>query len=256
MAGPFQPGEFLLRFLRRCRDRGLPLDFFSWHRYADDPADFARCAQAVRQLLDAHGFSRTESHLNEWNYLPRRGLAPMMPEGQGPIREAWSAELRGPKGAAFVVWTLLSLQDAPVDMANFYAADIQAFGLFNFHGVPQKTFFAFRTFRALLDTPRRVQTPPCIAGGVAVGAGLDGSGTRAAVLLSNFHTTLGLPDLTLRRLPWSGPTAFEVCIVDATGNGEVARAGILGPELRLALSEHRGPAVAFVKLRPAPPSPP
>lgn len=256
VAGQFQPGDFLLRFLRRCRDRGLPLDFFSWHRYADDPADFARRAQAVRQWLDQHGFARTESHLNEWNYLPGEDWRPMMSEGQGVVRENWSAELRGPKGAAFAVWTLLSLQDAPIDMANFYAADIQAFGLFNFHGVPQKTYFAFRTFRALLDTPRRVQTPPCVTGQVAIGAGLDGSGTCAAVLLSNFHTTLGLPDLTLRQLPWNGPTAFELCIVDASRNGEVARAGTLGPELRLALSEYRGPVVAFVKLQPAPPSVP
>jgi beta-xylosidase len=76
--GQFKPGDFLLRFLRRCRDRQVPLDFFSWHRYASDPSDYARRACALRQLLDAHGFTKTESHFNEWNYLPNEDWRPMM----------------------------------------------------------------------------------------------------------------------------------------------------------------------------------
>ena len=64
----------------------------------------------------------------------------------------------GPKGAAFAAWTLISLQDAPVDAANFYTAEVQMFGMFNLNGVPRKSFYAFKAFRALLDTPRRVQT--------------------------------------------------------------------------------------------------
>ena len=68
--GQFKAGEFLLRFLRHCRDHQVPLDFFSWHRYTSDPSDAARRARAMRQLLDEHGFTKTESHFNEWNYLP------------------------------------------------------------------------------------------------------------------------------------------------------------------------------------------
>jgi hypothetical protein len=251
-AGQFKPGGFLARFLRRCRERRVPLDFLSWHRYTDEPADFARRAQALRQVLDEHGFTTTESHLNEWNYLPGEDWRPMLREGQGLVREAWSAELRGPKGAAFAAWALISLQDAPIAMANFYTAEIQAFGLFNFHGVPQKTYYAFQAFRDLLDTPRRVLTPPCVAGQVAACAGRDASGSHAAVLLSNFHTTRGLPDLTIRQLPWSGPAGFELRIIDGTHNGELTRAGTLGPEARLALSEYLGPVVAWVKLFPVP----
>jgi hypothetical protein len=59
------------------------LDFFSWHRYASDPSDYARRACALRQLLDAHGFTKTESHFNEWNCLPNEDWRPMMKEGQG-----------------------------------------------------------------------------------------------------------------------------------------------------------------------------
>jgi xylan 1,4-beta-xylosidase len=250
--GQFEPGVFLLRFLQHCRERQVPLDFFSWHRYAQDPSDFARRARALRQLLDSHGFRHTESHFNEWNYLPNDDWRPMMKEGQGLIREQWTAEMRGPRGAAFAAWALMSLQDAPVDMANYYTAEIQMFGLFNFNGVPQKTFRAFQAFRALLDTPRRVKTPPCIAGQLAVCAGLDPDNTRAAVLLSNFNTIGATPELLVHGLPWNVPTRFELFLVDARHDFDVARRGIIGTNGRLALPELNEPAVVLLKLSPAP----
>jgi hypothetical protein len=246
----FQAGDFLRRFLRHCRDRQVPLDFFSWHRYAGDPSDFARRAQAVRGLLDEYGFTNTESHLNEWNYLPNEDWRPMMREGQGQERERWSTALRGPKGAAFAAWTLISLQDAPVDMANYYTAEIQMFGLFNLNGVPQKTYYAFKAFRDLLDTPRRIATPPCTAGQVAVCAGLNAAHTRAAVLLSSFHPAEHPPEVTVRQLPWGGPAEFELYVVDAGQDHQVARRGTLGADGRLALSGLASPFVALLKLYP------
>jgi xylan 1,4-beta-xylosidase len=246
----FKPGDFLLRFLRHCRDHQAPLDFFSWHRYAKDPADYARRARAMRQLLDEHGFTKTESHFNEWNYLPNEDWRPMMKEGQGLMREQWCAEMRGPKGAAFAAWALMSLQDAPVDMANFYTAEIQMFGMFNFNGVPQKTFYAFKAFRALLDTPRRAKTPPCEAGQVAVCAGLNSETNRATVLLSNFSAADGPNELVVRDLPWGARTGFELYLVDGGHDLELARRGELGAGGRLALAELKAPAVVLVKLSP------
>ena len=249
----FKLGSFMLRFLRHCRDRQVPLDFFSWHRYARDPSDYARRARALRQVLDEHGFNRTESHFNEWNYLPNEDWRPMMKEGQGMMREQWSAEMRGPRGAAFAAWALMSLQDAPVDMANFYTAEIQMFGMFNFNGVPQKNFYAFKAFRALLDTPQRVWTPPCKAGQMAVCAGLDSSRSRAAILLSNFDTTNSVPELVIRGLPWVPPARFELLLVDADRNLELVRHGAVGADGRLLLPELKAPAVGLVRLSPAPP---
>lgn len=248
--GRFVPGDFLLRFLRHCRDRQVPLDFFSWHRYTQDPADCARRARALRQVLDEHGFAETESHFNEWNYLPNEDWRPMMKEGQGLMREQWSAQMRGPQGAAFAAWVLLSLQDAPVDMANYYTAEIQMFGLFNFNGVPQKTFYAFKAFRELLDTPRRVPTPPCVAGSVALCAGLNRDDTRAAVLLSNFDTADAAADLSVRGLPWNGSTGFELRLVDADHNFSLVRRGTVGTEGRLPLPELQAPAVVLLTLWP------
>ena len=250
--GQFKAGDFLLRFMRHCRDHQVPLDFFSWHRYAQDPADYARRARAIRQLLDEHGFTKAESHFNEWNYLPNEDWRPMTKEGQGPLREQWSMEVGGPKGAAFAAWALISLQDAPVDAANFYTAEVQMFGMFNLNGVPRKSFYAFKAFRALLDTPRRVQTAPCEAGRVAVCAGLNSESTQAAILLSNFNTAGAGPDLVVRALPWKATTAFELYVVDANSDFLLARRGTLGADGRLAVVELKAPAVALLKLTPAP----
>lgn len=248
--GRFKAGDFLLHFLDYCRAHQVPLDFFSWHRYSGDPADYAQRARAIRQVLDDHGFTKAESHLNEWNYLPNEDWRPMTKEGQGAVRERWSNEIRGPKGAAFASWTLISLQDAPVDMANFYTAEVQMFGMFNFNGVPQKTFYAFRAFRGLLDTPRRVQTPPCEAGQVAACAGLDAKSGHACVLLSNFATAGDSPKLGLRHLPWTGATRFELYLLDTGHDFDLVRSGSMQGERSLVLPELAPASVILLKLSP------
>ncbi len=250
--GQFQASDFLLRFLRHCRDHQVPLDFFSWHRYASDPSDYTRRARALRQVLDEHGFLKTESHLNEWNYLPNEDWRPMMKEGQGLVREYWSAEMGGPKGAAFAAWALISLQDAPVDAANFYTAEVQMFGMFNLNGVPRKNFYAFKAFRTLLDTPRRVKTPPCEAGHVAVSAGLNPESTRAAILLSKFSAPDAVTDLVVRGLPWRAQTRFELYLVDSSHDFQLTRRGTFETNGQLALSELKTPAIALLELSPSP----
>ena len=126
------------------------------------------------------------------------------------------------------------------------------FGMFNFNGAPQKTFYACKAFRALLDTPRRVQTPNCEAGHVAVCAGLNAGNSRAAILLSNFNTPDGVSALAARQLPWDAPTAFELYLVDGKNDFQLARRGTLGADGRVALAELLAPAVALLKLSPLP----
>jgi hypothetical protein len=248
----FVPSEFLLGFLARCRDHRVPLDFFSWHRYAAEPSEYARRARALRRVLDTHGFTQTESHCNEWNYLPDEDWRPMTREGQGRIREAWAEKIRGPKGAAFAAWTLMALQDAPVDMADFYTAEVQMFGMFNIHGVPQKTYYAFRAFREMLETPKRVRTPECVAGRIALCAGVSGGNDRAAVLLSNFdQSDGGSAVLNLRGLPWEVSTRFEVWVVDEMNDFEQVRRGVVAEGGVLGLPELKVPSVVLVRLSAA-----
>ena len=58
--------DFFHGFLQHIKDKGCPLDFFSWHSYADCESNVA-FAQYARKTLDEYGFTGTEMHLNEWN---------------------------------------------------------------------------------------------------------------------------------------------------------------------------------------------
>jgi hypothetical protein len=85
--GTYQPPKFGVKLLEYCKLEGAPLDFFSWHRYTPNPQDYIALAKGVRGMLDRYGFTKTESQLNEWNYLPGNDWGPMMLQGQGPRRE-------------------------------------------------------------------------------------------------------------------------------------------------------------------------
>jgi xylan 1,4-beta-xylosidase len=247
----FKPAAFAVKFLDYCKANQVPLDFFSWHRYTSDPRDLPRRAKAMRQLLDDHGFAKTESHFNEWNYLPRDDWEPMGQSGAGPRRQAWFAEMSGPRGAAFAATALMLLQDTPLDVCNFYTGEIQGFGLFNLHGMPQKNYYAFKAFRQLLNTPLRVATPESGPGRLTFCAGLGSDAKSAALLASNFDSAETRVNLSLTGLPWEGPTHFEVLRVDAARDLARAEAGELAPGQILELSGLSAPVVVLVKLRAA-----
>lgn len=244
----FQPTPFVTAFLGWCRDHQVPLDFFSWHRYTSDPWDLPRRAQAMRRVLDDFGFTKTESHLNEWNYLPHDDWRPLVKEGQGLPRQAWFAEMNGPAGAAFAAAALLLLQDAPVDVANYYTGEVQGFGLFDFNGVPKKTFHAFRAFRQLLDTPRRIAATVAGSSRVVAVAGVDAARKRAAVMISNFDPAGETIELALSALPWVGPADYEVLAVDAARDLTSVAHGQLPADRHLELPRLAAPCVVLVRL--------
>ena len=248
----FRASAFLTNFLAHCQTSGAPLDFYSWHRYTKNPADFARWARGVRGVLDAAGFAHAESHLNEWNYLPNGDWGPMMKEGAGRRREKWFAELSGPAGAAFAAWTLISLQDAPVDVANYYTGEIQGFGLFNFHGVPNKSFYAFKAFKRLLETPIRVTVRNDSSAQLAICAGMNRDQSEAGILISNFDSAEEQVGLTIHGLPWEGKIVCESYAVDARRDlARVQEITQSASECRLALAL-KAPSVCLVKLGKAP----
>jgi hypothetical protein len=243
------PAPFLQRFLEHCHKDAAPLDFFSWHCYAADPEAVARRARAVRRLLDEAGFPDAESHLNEWNYLPDEDWAPMLsPDARA--RQRWYERVGGAEGAAFAAATLLRLQDAPVDAANYYSADAQGMGLFNGYGVPRKSFYALKAFKALTDTPLRVALRGELPAGTAACAGMNRGRSEVTVLLSKYRGPDGTVTVRPSNLPWKGATHYEVSLVGgqqdlaAVQSGRCAAGGSLTQDLRM-------PAVCLVKLRPA-----
>jgi xylan 1,4-beta-xylosidase len=248
-AGALRPSPFVGAFLERCRRDNLPLDFFSWHCYTNDPHEIAGRARGVRDLLDRAGFRSSESHLNEWNYLPDNDWGPVLLAGQGEKRRRFYDRVGGAEGAAFAAATLLLLQDSPVDIANYYSADAKGFGLFTEHGEPKKTFHAFRAFKLLTETPMRVAVSGSGESGVFACAGLSETGDALTVLISNVGGQRSV-DLAFDGVPWSGPSRCEVRLLDQAHDLDAPQTSDLPaehPHIRQRLGAQ---AVCIVTIRP------
>ncbi|HEX2973291.1 MAG TPA: hypothetical protein VHP11_13230, partial [Tepidisphaeraceae bacterium] len=253
VAGRFEPSPFLLAFLDYCKRKSLPLDFFSWHLYTDDPAECMIRARGIRQVLDRQGFAKTELHLNEWNYLPANDWTPMSLAGQGLARQRFYEQIGGIPGAAFSTCALINLQDTPVDVANYYMADNQGFGLFNLHGTPNKTFHAFKAFRMLLDTPIRLESRGTQPRALAICAGTNADRSAVGILISNYRSPQTTPSLTIDNLPWPGPTRCEIFLLDATRDLAQTQNTQLPPGQVALTLPLPSPSVCLVKLTPLPP---
>ena len=120
-----------------------PLDFFSWHIYADDPKNISERTALVRSLLDRYGFADTESILNEWNYV------------RGWDGDDWIYSLKaekGLKGASFIAAAMCLEQYSSLDMLMYYdARPCGMNGLYNTDFVNEclKGYYPFRMFNEL-----------------------------------------------------------------------------------------------------------
>lgn len=248
--GEFQPTEFAKNFLAMCRDENVPLNFFSWHCYTADPTELTARARAIRDLLDSYGFSRTESHLNEWNYLPGNRWDPISKTATPADRRRHYQEMAGAPGAAFVAASLIELQDAPIDVCNFFHGELGGFGIFTEEGVPQKVYQAMNAFNHLVKTPARVTTRGAAAGKLAFAAGLRPDGRQASFLVSNFADPRSEILINWNGLDWAGGVTADIHTIDASHDfsefrSEPVAAGRTSIHLIL-----KAPAIAFVRLRP------
>lgn len=100
-------------FLLHLKGSGAPFDFFSWHCYCRDPHEIEQLDRETRKLLDECGFTKTESILNEWNYV------------RGWNNDDWLYSLKAEKslqGASFIAGAMVLSQYQPLDMLMYYDA--------------------------------------------------------------------------------------------------------------------------------------
>lgn len=170
-----------------------PLDFFSWHSYADRDSNIA-FAEYVRKMLDKHGFTSTESILNEWN----PGI-----------------ELRGTTAdSSKIAAMFIVMQNSPVDMLSYYDGymDTSYGGMFNpLTRSPFKAYYSFKAFNALY----RLGDQCSLQGERKDGQITDGvyalaamNGEKTAVLLSNTSETC------IVTLPDNGKHSYKLFMLD------------------------------------------
>jgi xylan 1,4-beta-xylosidase len=244
--GQFLPNKFLQGFMTKCREEKLPLDFFSWHTYTDNPAKYHDKAKGIRKWLDEQGYAASEIHLNEWNYLPDNDWSANFKQTSPAKRARWFERQGGAEGAAFAAYVLLDLQDCPIDAANFFGGDIGPFGLFSRFGEPKKNYFAFQAFNRLLSTPNRVAVKGGETGKWIARAGLNDAGDELQILVANFSG--GEQSLTARNFPWDGATQIESWRTDAQREMEASpKATAEGNSVELKIAA--GPSVQLFRCR-------
>lgn len=247
--GHLLSSPFVTAFLERCHRDHLPLDFFSWHCYTDDPNELALRAREARKLLDTYGFQKTESHLNEWNYLPSKAWDATSAQAAPEKRRAFYQEMSGAPGAAFIIASLIALQQAPVDACCLFHGEVGGFGLFTEEGVPYRNYEALQCFRSLLEAPRAVQVSIPPSASIYGLAGRAESDSKAVVLLSK--TSPGPSEITFQmaHLPWRDKTTCEVTMVDAQHGAKDVRRLPLSADGKLFLSL-KGATVVLLSLHP------
>jgi xylan 1,4-beta-xylosidase len=169
--GPYREG-----FIDYCATHKLPLDFFSWHTYADssaDPYDAVRLATQIREILNTHGFPQAESILSEWNLTP-------------DFTDDEKARLQGVDNAAYIGAVLSYFQDTSIDHALFYRGDAAWMGLFGLDGKYFKTAYAFKAMGEMLETPQRLPVEGADTFGFAALAGRSADGRTIQILISNY----------------------------------------------------------------------
>lgn len=197
-------------FLAYMSARNVPLDFFSWHAYRHEAGDFALLGRQYRNLLDRYGYTHTESHLNEWNYVKN-----------WTDQFVYSLEtIHGCKGAAFTMAAISAAQNAPVDMMMYYDTRPSGFnGVFDFYTCrPLKTYYAMKWFGTFYDmddfVPCQSQVPDIFP--------LCGISKKGKVqLVLTYYTDREHQSEITFALDIGRSAAWEVYLVDEQHNGEL-----------------------------------
>lgn len=129
--------EWFDLFLERMNGR-VPVDFFSWHLYTEDPRELEAHANYVADKLYEYGYYDTENIFNEWNYVNSR-----------PSR---FEDMKTATGAAFVASAFSIMQYGSIDKAMYYdALPTRSYGgLYHFPSQKvAKPWYSFKAFNEL-----------------------------------------------------------------------------------------------------------
>ena len=169
--------KLLNSFFGALKERALSLDFFSFHRYTADPMSFNSYIAQARGLCDKYGYTDTEIHLNEWNYV------------RSFVGDEWTYSLRsekGLKGASFTSAAMCICQESSLDMLMYYdARPCGMNGMFDTDFLtPLKGYYPFKMFGELYRMGEYVR-PEYIPSPIYCTAAKDKK--RAGIMITNFN---------------------------------------------------------------------
>jgi len=168
--------DWFHEFIEMVADKNdpLPLDFFSWHLYTDNPKELGIHAEYVRKSLDKLGLTHVENINNEWNYSLGARF--------GIIR-------KNHIGASMCAATMCIMQQGSLDKAMYYdATPTRGYcGIYNFPEMTlTKTYFVFKAFNELYKLGTAVKTTDRKDKEVYAIASIDKKTGNKAILAVNY----------------------------------------------------------------------
>jgi len=198
--------EWCDKFFSMIRDRGVKLDFISYHRYNKTVEDFVAYVRKANSIFERYGYGDLETHINEWNYI--RGW-----RGEDFLHSVKA--IKGIKGTAFTTGVICALHPEKLDMLMYYEGRPCGFcGLFDStYYTPLKGYYPFIAYNSLLDLGTAVKSE-CNDYVYSLGAT---DGKNGAILLTYFNQEDSVPKKELK---------LSVCGMKLS-EGERIRASIL-----------------------------
>lgn len=201
---------WLRGFFAHVKENNLPLDFYSWHRYADTIEEIAADTRRHRALLEEYGLGHAESILNEWNYVKSfRG-------------EDWLRSIKtmtSLKGAVFASAVMAACQYEPVDMLMYYDARPTGMnGMFSMYTYEKmKTYYPIALWSDMYDLGTACKVSCDIPDIYAVAA-KDESGKR--MIFINYYTDsdAALPKTFTVNITGSSDDSYRLSLLDDEHN--------------------------------------
>ena len=175
--------QWLDSFFEKMREENVPMDFYSWHCYGSKVSDFTSDARRHRAMLDRHGYTDTESILNEWNYVC------------GWSGDGWKRSLETEaslKGAAFIAAVMSACQREKTDMLMYYDARVNSSmnGLFKRGTLDRlKVYYSVKAWGELLSLQDECALS-CDVPDIYSAAATDG---ETQMLLVTYYTDAAAP---------------------------------------------------------------
>ena len=234
-----------------CREAGVAPDFFSWHHYGNDPVALARQPAIGRTYLDKYGFTKCETMINEWHFLPDCGWNGVQAaDSLESVRRAQEGRgsTTGIDSAAYAAAVESRFHDTCLDSAYYYGCGYQGnWGYRTQYRELNKPYFAMKAMGELIKGyPRRVKTLSP-GGSVTLFGGLAADGRSAALLVTDYRGKSTALDLDVRGL--DGWRLESVRVLDDRHDlvaDKALAASFANGRLRLAKSEP-GSAVFLVR---------
>lgn len=190
-------------FLSEMENRGVPLDFFSWHIYCTEPKAMVEKSERIKAMLLKHGYGEAESILNEWNYI-----------------KGWTDEykyslqaIHGMKGAAFTAACICAAQNSSIDMLMYYDTRPSVFnGVFDFYTYDLlKGYFPLYWYGKFYDMQKEIPSENSIENIYSL-CGVD-SGGKILSLIVNYSDDDMAAEKTVN-LDFGKEGVYEVYLLD------------------------------------------